>query len=67
MSADVGIGHEINIDIRSWIDIVFWSPDIANINVLWRCVPAGCDYAKYKFSRIENILWHDTHIWYLPK
>ncbi len=29
MSADVGIGHEINIDIRSWIDIVFWSPDIA--------------------------------------
>ncbi len=29
MSADVGIGHQINIDIRCWIDIEFWSPNVA--------------------------------------
>ncbi len=23
------IGHQINIDIGHWIDIEFWSPDIA--------------------------------------
>ncbi len=28
-SADIGIGHEVNIDIRCWIDIEFWSHDIA--------------------------------------
>ncbi len=28
MSADVGIGHQINIDIRRWIDIEFWSPNV---------------------------------------
>ncbi len=29
MSADVGIGHQFNIDIRRWIYIEFWSPDVA--------------------------------------
>ncbi len=29
MSAGVGIGHQYNIDIRRWIYIEFWSPDIA--------------------------------------
>ncbi len=29
MSADVGIRHQINIDIRRWTDIEFWSPDVA--------------------------------------
>ncbi len=28
-SVDVGIGHQINIDITSWSDIEFWSPDLA--------------------------------------
>ncbi len=47
MSADsIGIGLQINIDIRCWIDVEFWSPDITtkmylNINVLCCCVPAG--------------------------
>ncbi len=27
----------------------------------------NCDHVKYKFSLIKNILWPDTHIWYLPK
>ncbi len=26
MSADVGIGHQTNIDIRRWIDIEFGHP-----------------------------------------
>ncbi len=38
--------QQFNIDIRRWINIEFWSPEVAteiepNINVLWRCVPAG--------------------------
>lgn len=46
MSADVGIGHQIDVDITYWIDIEFWSPDVEieiwpNINVLRGCVPAG--------------------------
>ncbi len=28
MSADVGIGHQFNIDIRRLIYIEFWSPDV---------------------------------------
>ncbi len=28
MPADIGIYHQINI--RRWINIEFWSPDIAN-------------------------------------
>ncbi len=27
-SADVGIGRQFNIDIRCWIYIEFWSPDV---------------------------------------
>ncbi len=46
MSTHVVIGHQINIDIRCWIYIEFWSPDVAtkiepNIAILWRYVPAG--------------------------
>ncbi len=29
MSADVDIVHQFNIDIRRWIYIEFWSPDVA--------------------------------------
>ncbi len=29
MLADVSIGHQIDIDIRRWIEIEFWSPDVA--------------------------------------
>ncbi len=39
--------NQINNDIRRRIYIEFWSPDVAtkiqpNINILCRCVPAGC-------------------------
>ncbi len=51
MSAEVGIGHQINIDIKHWIHIEFWSPNAAtkilpNVNILWCCVPAGIMAAK---------------------
>ncbi len=29
MSADVGIGHQFNIDIRRWIYIEFWLSNVA--------------------------------------
>ncbi len=29
MSAEVGIGHQINIDIKHWIDIEVWWPKAA--------------------------------------
>ncbi len=54
------IDYLINTDIRCWIDIEFWSPDVAtkilpNINVLWRCVSAGIrlswrNYYNFNFS-----------------
>ncbi len=61
--------NQINNDIRRWIYIEFWSPDVAtkiqpNINILCRCVPAGCGIDTQKWTSV--FIWRTIRIFMRP-